>query len=290
MGPAFIINPKACRGAAIQKWKRFSALLSKSGVEYLEYYTSRPQEAEKLARKAAQRSKEIYAVGGDGTLFEVANGLQKTDAALGLIPFGTGNDFSRSLKIPENDFEAIIEMVKKGKKKRIDLGRVNGKIYCNVVGIGFDGEVALAANNPLKAVGGTPAYVWGIIKTLFSYKAPRMKIDIDGRQIEKEALLTAVGNGGSYGGGIKILPQARFDDGFLDICVVDRLHPLKVLLLFPLLYSGRHVKNKNVHIYQGKRIRIESDPPVVVQADGELITRTPVELEIISRGINFIVC
>ncbi len=285
---SFIINPEACGGKALYRWKRFSASLHKEDLIYTEYYTSRPLEAEEIARRVGPVSDVVYAVGGDGTLLEVANGLWGENIPLGLIPFGTGNDFGKCLGLPKESSE-ILKMIKNPKTRRIDAGKLNGRVFCNVVGIGFDGEVALSADNFLKRFGGTPAYLWGVIRALMTYKAPQMEIEIDGKKINQKTLLVAVGNGQYYGGGLKVVPEAKQDDGLFDICVIDTLWVGKLLFLLPRVYGGGHLKQKEVHIYRGKKIKITSDIPVVVQADGEILTNTPVELEVIPGALNFIV-
>lgn len=287
MAISFIVNPEACRGKALHRWKRFSALLKKEGLRYGEYYTSRPQEAEEIARRIGPGSEMVYAVGGDGTLLEVANGLRGFKIPLGLIPFGTGNDLGRCLGVPR-DFEGILQMVKNPRLRKIDAGALNGRVFCNVVGIGFDGEVALSADNILKGMGGTPAYLLGILKALYTYRAPLMEIDIDGKIIEKRTLLVAVGNGQYYGGGLKVLPQAEQDNGLLEICIIDTLWIGKLFYLLPGVYSGKHINKKEVQILRGRKVKIETDAPVVVQADGEIITSTPVELEILPGALNFV--
>ncbi len=285
---SFIINPEACGGKALHRWKRFSPFLHKEDLYYKEYYTSRPREAEEIARRVGPVSDIVFAVGGDGTLLEVANGLWQENIPLGLIPFGTGNDLGKCLGIPRTS-EGILKMIKKPRTKRIDAGKLNGRIFCNVVGIGFDGEVAISADNFLKSVGGTPAYLWGVLRALFTYKAPNMEIEIDGETIKKKTLLVAVGNGRYYGGGLKILPHAEQDDGLLDICVIDPVWVGKLLVLLPRVYGGGHLKQREVKTYRGKKVKITSDIPVIVQADGEIMTKTPVELELIPRALNFIV-
>jgi len=285
---SFIINPEACGGKALHRWKRFSPYLHKEGLHYTEYFTSRPLEAEEIARRVSPVSDVVYAVGGDGTLLEVANGLWGENIPLGLIPFGAGNDLGKCLEIPRSN-EGILRMIKNPRTRRIDAGKLNGRIFCNVVGIGFDGEVALSADNFLKRFGGTPAYLWGVLRALFTYKAPRMVIEIDGKKIEQKTLLVAVGNGKYYGGGLKVVPDAEQDDGLFDICVIDTLWVGKLLFLLPQVYGGGHLKQKEVRIYRGKTIKISSEKPVIVQADGEILTNTPVEIEVLPQALNFIV-
>lgn len=288
MGVFFIVNPTASRGNSIKKWKRFSAALDKSGIKYDEAYTTKPKEATSLAKKAAEEGfTEIFSVGGDGTLLEVANGLVGSNAAMGVIPFGAGNDFVKSVKVPFSIPE-LIELVRNKPRKRIDMGCLNGFIFCNILSAGFDAEAAAAAENVLKGVGGTLAYVLGVFKTLASFKAPQMALHIDGELIEKKGLLVAVGNGCYYGGGMKILPQANPYDGLLDICFADDIGRLKLLSFLPGIYSGSHVNMPEVHFYRAKKIKIECDPPMIVQADGEILTQTPIEIEILPRCIDFI--
>lgn len=288
MTTTFIVNPVAGRGKSLTKWRRFYPLLKQENFDFDVLYSNKPQEIIKLAREARDNGSDvIFAVGGDGSLREAADALVGSDVSLGQIPFGTGNDFIRSLNIPR-EIPAILEMIRQKPRRTVDLARLNDKIYCNVAGIGFDGEVIAASDNVFKRLGGTAAYVAAVLRAVFFFQAPRMQVFLDGVLVEKKLHLVAIGNGCFYGGGMNILPGAKQDDGFLDVCMVDSVSPLRLLSRLPGIYTGNHVNQPEVSMAKVRQVRIVSDPPVLVQADGDLVGTTPVDIEIIPAGLQFI--
>ncbi len=284
-----IVNPVAGNGRAAKVWKHVR--LEVGGLRQCECLTSeRVGHARELAQSAAQAGYErVVAVGGDGTVCEVASGVAHTQTAIAVIPAGTGNDCCRNLGIP-SDVVAAANLALSGPVRRVDLGEiqtVQGTThFVSVAGFGFDAEVAWHANSMPKVVGGTLPYVLGVLQALWRYDSPRMRISLDERQLEKPVFLVAVGNGASYGGGMRIVPDAVIDDGLFDVCVVGQLSRLEVLRLVPKMYSGGHRSHPAVQFFRCHEVRAESASPVRCQADGELVGDLPASFKIHSGGIQ----
>jgi diacylglycerol kinase (ATP) len=204
---------------------------------------------------------------------------------MGIAPCGKGNDLARVLNIPRETAGAT-EVLLKGEARGIDLGRAGDRYFCTVAGVGFDAEVARSINEDGVPFGGTAAYVYGILKTLLTFRSPSMRLTGDFGTVEGRVFLAATGNTSTYGGGMRIVPQAVCDDGMLDVCVVRHVSRWKALLLFPRVFSGTHVELPEVEVRRTRRLRIESPTPMWVFGDGEALCRTPATLEVAERALQ----
>jgi len=289
MSICFIVNPKAGKG----KGKKIASLIhffmKKYDTPYEVRFTTQKKEGEPLAKRAVEDGFEkIVAVGGDGTIYEVLNGIIGKSVSLGIIPSGTGNDFARCLGIGLNVEEAL-DIVVYGQEKSVDCGRANERYFINVAGIGFDTETLKEVERLKKYLSGKWAYIAGVLKTLLTYKFKKTEIIIDGQVIHSEVLLIAIANGSSYGGGMKIAPDAINDDGLFDVCVIHRISKLKILKVFPTIFSGKHIHIKEVNMYKAKKISINSQLPTPVNLDGDIVGYTPLLLEIIPNAIKVLI-
>lgn len=267
----FIINPVAGGGKAKDIIPLIKEIMDKHNREYDMILTKEPKEAIELGAKNSELYEIIVAVGGDGTINEVAKGILKSGkGTLGIIPGGTGNDMIKSLGIPSDPIEAL-EILNIGFKKYIDIGKIDNYSFFNIASVGFDGEVMLNHDKIRKTIKGKSSYIIAIIYTLLSYKKKNININIDGEVLNEDIILLAVGNGKYYGGGLKILPMAKIDDGYFHICVISRLSTLKTLFLFPSIFKGNHLKYKKyVKIYKAKSIEIKSEQRLSINIDGEI--------------------
>jgi YegS/Rv2252/BmrU family lipid kinase len=214
-------------------------------------------------------------------MFEVMNGLAGTDATLAVLPGGTGNDYARCTGLPVDFYEGG-KVALSGSFRYVDIGRLSsGKHFISVIGAGFDAEVAANVNRYPKYFGGTIPYMAGIVKTLWQYTPRDLEIEMDGRRIVRKSLLIAVGLASSYGGGMKIVPDAKVDDGLFDVCIGGDLGRAEVLGLVPQIYKGTHVNHPKVEMARCRHIAIASKQPTNLQAEGELIGQLPVEITIL---------
>ncbi len=288
MKVSVIVNSKAGKGRTYQKWPQIEEALNKTGWDIFPVFTNAKGHAGFLAQQAAHdRMDKIIVVGGDGSLNEVINGLGNTDIELGLIPTGTGNDFARSLGLSMDPLQAVIQLFS-GQVRYIDLGQVNEKYFINACGIGIDAEVARHANNSPTFMSGHGAYLFGILKVLITLKPFPISLDLDGRIINKEVLLVAVGNSRYVGGGIKINPRAELDDGQLDICVVESLSRFQFVSNFPSVYQGKHLNHPKVTSYKAKNIGIYGNINIATHIDGEQNKHLPLKFSVLSQAIPII--
>jgi len=220
-----------------------------------------------IASAAAREGFDIaVAVGGDGTVNEVASGLVGTDTALGIIPLGSGNGLARSVGIPMNTEEAI-NVICDGHRRRIDVGRAGHRNFFVVTGVGFDAAVGKLFDETTMR-GPLPYFYLGI-KHLMSYQPREMQLRFDGQTLTLTPFLVTVANTSQYGNGAMIAPHALCDDGQLDICVVTDSNKINILRHVPSLFNGTIDQGSLVQYYQSTDIVIEGDTPLLFHVDGE---------------------
>ena len=285
----FIVNPVAGKGKSLEYAVYIEKVLKEKGIDYVLKFTSQKGEAERIAREAAYGGyKKIVAVGGDGTVYEVVNGLIGGNAVLGVIPSGTGNDFTKTMGI-SGRLEDALETVLQGEIVSIDCGKINNRYFVNVASVGLDAEIVKKTEEIKKYISGPTAYVAGVFRTLFEYKLQTVEVSIDDWTYNGKITLIAVGNGKYYGGGMKVVPSASVDDGYFTVCLIKPMSKLKMLRLFPTIFTGDHIKQPEVNILKGKRVKVSSQEPMMLNADGEIIGTTPVTFEIVENKIAVIV-
>ena len=276
----FIINPVAGKGKGKIIAQQIHQFMDGKGISYDIRFTRYKGDGEILAREAVARGcRTIIPVGGDGTIYEVINGMDLGKSALGIIPSGTGNDLAKTLGIPENPLKAL-KIIHGGHKAIIDCGQANGRYFLNVASVGLDAEIVKETENIKKYVKGPSAYVAGVLKTLLYFRHKDVVMEIDGVEMRRNVMLVAVANGRYYGGGMKIAPQAEIEDGYFDICIINRISKVKLLRLFPTIFSGEHVRVEEVEMLRGKTIKIDGLERLMINVDGDIIGEAPVSMTI----------
>jgi len=295
----FIVNPSSGNGRGARTWREVEKGLKEKNTPYRVAFTKQPEDGIRLVHQFLSEIEEseirgIIAVGGDGTLHEVANGILQSgkEITFGLIPAGSGNDFAREFKL--GSWESALAHILAGKSGKIDVGVVNDRYYfVNNLGAGFDGEVSWVANrswyknwlNRLKL--GKVAYILTLVLLLISFKRMSLTITIGQKsRTWHKAWLVAVGNIKNYGGGMMICPDAIPNDGKFQICVVHGLSPLKLLLLFPKVFSGKHKGHPAVELIEAEELLIETNYPCYVHMDGEVKIKTPTQIRIRKQLLN----
>jgi diacylglycerol kinase (ATP) len=251
----------------------------------------------------------ILLFGGDGTIHRHLSQLLKLGVPVLVVPAGSGNDFAGALGLRRvRDSLAAWRGFCSGRDnlRTIDLGIISPlgadaggapapHYFCSVAGLGLDGEVARRANALPRWVRGHGGYALTLVPTLFRFAAFPMKISTsdDGTgwtaRSNQPTMLAAFANTSTYGGGMKIAPGARMDDGLLDVCVIGGVDPFKLACLFPTVYFGRHLGIREVEYFQAARVRVETETPFDVYADGEYVCRTPVEVSVAPAALRVIV-
>ncbi|MGM0396129.1 MAG: diacylglycerol/lipid kinase family protein [Bacillota bacterium] len=279
----FIVNPTAGSGKTKAYIQFIDEYMTGNDKEYLIAITTRPDEATEFVI-ANPDYRICVAVGGDGTVNEVAKGiLLRGDGVLGIIPSGTGNDLAQTLSL-HTDRNKAMEKVLNGDVVNIDLGTVRGDYFFNIASVGFDAWVVRQTDIIKKIVKGKFSYVLGVLAGLVTYRSKEITIEIDGNTISRKATLVAVGNGKSYGGGMKILPMAKIDDDMLNVCIVKDISNLKILFLFPSIFKGEHVKyTKHVEFFNGRDIKVTLRGKHLLNIDGDLFD---VENEVVEFSLS----
>lgn len=268
----FIVNPKA--GITIKS--RF--LIKLLAGQYLDQSRYKPEiqftqyagHATELATTAvANRIPAVVAVGGDGTINEVARALVNTETALGILPTGSGNGLAYHLKIPMNLIQAL-KVINAGKTRKIDTIKVNDHVFTSIAGIGFDATVA--AKFAKSGVRGLVSYMRIIIQEFRRYVPERYELYVDGAKQETTALMISFANSDQFGFRSRIAPQASIDDGWLDVCIMSKPSLTKLLLTVPRVFTGTFGKSGYIEYKRGKEIRIPGSSGKLVNIDGEAIT------------------
>lgn len=237
----------------------------------------------------------VVAVGGDGVIHEVANGLMRRagdglSIPLGIVPVGSGNDFIKMLALPTHQPAAAVRHLLQATPRPVDIGRVTHHqsgggpsgvwYFTNGVGVGFDAQVATHARG-IKRLRGVAIYAWAVVKTLRDLRSPKIRVVVDGEEIANHPLiLTTVSNGPCHGGNFWLCPGALIDDGKLDILVADARPLTGVLGLLPRVMFGKHLSQRGVYLRRGSSVRVESEERLPIHADGEIVADWVTELTI----------
>lgn len=292
-----IVNPVAGANGTRRKWPRISRLLQQAGLSFDFQYTEGTGHAIELARAAASNGyRLLVAVGGDGTVHEVANGILLADnrdgTTLGIISTGTGSDFIRSAGI-SRDYATACSCLVTAKRMLIDVGVVeyqnDGKterrFFINSAGVGFDAAVARISDRLPKYLGGTIPYLVGLLRTLIGYRNKSVALEIDGRQESKRILSVVVANGSYFGGGMRVAPQADISDGLLDVLTIGDMGKIELLRAFPTIYKGTHINHPKVSLERATRVTVGSLDKLLVHADGEFLGQGPASFRLIPQAL-----
>lgn len=290
-----IFNPSAAAGRAVRLIPAVrSELQAFADIELMQ--TSHPGDAiRQIAGWDLSGFDGLVAAGGDGTLFEVLNGLYRKDKAhripVGLVPVGTGNAFARELGLMPNDWKRGVGLIREGKLRSVDVGRVETPsetyYFLNIVGAGLPVN-AMKAAAKLKFMGNA-AYTVGTLWHAMKLKSYALHIEIDGEVVEQDSLFVEISNTRYTGTTFLIAPEAVLDDGLLDVILLRKLSRRRILRLFPTIYSGRHVLHEEIRTFKATSIRITEPTGLELAPDGErrgitpaTITCLPSDLQIFS--------
>lgn len=289
-----IVNPVAGKGAAKKAIPEIRTYLDSFDIDYDLIETEYIGHAIKLAEEAGSNGyATVVAVGGDGTANEVINGLMQAlkkghlTSSLAVFPVGRGNDFSFGMGVPQ-ELEAACKLLVDGKTRKIDIGFVKGgdypegRYFGNGVGIGFDTIVGFEAAKLPSFISGIPAYIIAALKTIFLFfRAPLLRLDIDGEVLEQPCLLVSLMNGRRMGGSFMFAPNSASDDGMLNLCIAKQVTRMQVLGLFPKVMSGTQQEHPAIKMPTGQHVIIEAlEGTLPVHADGETICEAGKSLDI----------
>jgi diacylglycerol kinase (ATP) len=287
-----VANPTAGRGKAGRLIGRVTAELNALGVDHHVRVSESAEDLERLARAAAEDGADIVAVlGGDGSVGAAANGLAGTSTALAVLPAGTGDDFAKAIGpgklLPATRLLAAPDI------RQVDVVQVTAgaqeRAYVNIAGAGFDSEVNETANAMSVKLGATGTYVAAVLKTLRRFVPAHYEIEVDDERITTEAMLVVVGNSRSYGGGMRVFPDAAIDDALLEVCIVHALSTSAFLRAFPRVFRGTHISHPKVTMLRGTRVTVEANRRIQVYADGERVGSLPAVFRIRPGALRLVV-
>jgi diacylglycerol kinase family enzyme len=286
-----IRNPAAGRGRARLAWPGIARSLAASGIEFDEVETQGRGEAMVLAERGARRYAGVVAVGGDGTVHEVVNGLLRAATGttggavppgvipLGVIPSGSGDDFAKLL--PPGD---PVERLARRSVRRFDAGRIAADrvvYFANGMDVGFGAHAARNVALVPRFLTGLGAYLGALAITLVRYPALKLRMQLDGGPpFEQASTMTAVMNGRCFGGSFRVTPEASAEDGLLDLLLADRVGRARILALVPRIMRGAHAGEPELRLLRARKVVVESEEPLVVEADGEIVLERARRLEI----------
>ena len=231
----------------------------------------------------------MVAVGGDGTVNEVVQGLVGRSAELAVIPRGTGWDFVRTYGIPRK-LEDAVAVARDGATRQIDVGRATyheGESYfANIASAGMSGAIAKRANATSKALGGKVSYAWATVAVFARWRNDDVLVTVDGARREARLHDVVVANGRFFGGGMMICPEAEPDDGIFDVLLIGDLTKLDLMLTLPKTYKGRHLPHPKAEVLRGAVVEIDAPQPLPVELDGEQPGTTPARFEVVPKALR----
>lgn len=283
---SIILNPTSGNGLAARVLPRLENLLREAGIEYRVDRTARAGDSRLYARRAVEDGLEgVIAVGGDGTFFEVVNGIAQSGLEVIFAPCGTGNDFVKTFRLPKRTEEAV-RLQLGAAARRIDLGKFNDMYFLNVAGAGFDVDVLIETEKFKTRFKGLVAYLLGAFSAIRNLKPLDLAMEVDGGQVERvQSTIVSVGNGRYIGGGMKAVPDAIPDDGLFDVVVARRVNKLSVGVLLFFFVLGIHTKLKWLcRSFRCRRVTFAGVGSV--EADGEIFQAETAAFEVLPRALR----
>ena len=300
-----VVNPASAGGRTMHRWDHGARMLHALGIAFDVHVTTAPQSATLAVREALRSGvQHIVAVGGDGTLNEVVNGFFDErgaplgeNAALCVVPSGSGGDFGRTAHIPHSPARALRALLSQGTRS-IDAGRIDfddgsRRFFVNVADCGVGGEVVARVNRSRVKGGGargSAVFLYQSLLALLQYSGLDVVVSVDGRLIERTVQSVVVANGRYFGGGMRIAPDAELDDGLFDVVVVEAAGRLRTITGVPSLYRGTHVRRAEVEVCRARQVRIDHGrTPLLFDVEGEQVGQTGATITCLPSAIRLCV-
>src|SRR4051794_816446 len=292
----FLVNPAADNGATGKRWPEIANRAAAAGLDGDALLSERPGHLTELARRAADDGAELLiVVGGDGTVYEVVNGVAgRADVELAVVPRGTGRDFVRTYGIPHR-LDAALRTAREGRVQEIDPGRARFRpghgepaeaYFANIASAGMSGAIAKRANEARKPLGGKISYFWATLAVFARWRTSEItgRGDKESRKARMHDVVAA--NGRYFGGGMMIAPEAEPDDGVFDVLLIGNLTKRDLLLTLPKTYRGKHLPHPKAELLRGSTVEIDASGPLPIELDGEQPGTTPARFELIPRALR----
>jgi diacylglycerol kinase (ATP) len=291
----FLVNPASGDGGTGKRWPELAHRAARLGLEGETLFSERPGHLTELARSAVDGgARLVVAVGGDGTMNEVVNGIAGRDVDFATIPLGTGMDFGRTYGIPTK-FEDAVRVALSGTPRTIDAGRVSFRTwggedaerwYANVGSVGMSGAVAQRANGMSKALGGKATFFYALTRVFLEWENTDVTVRFDGEERHGKMHDVIVANGVWHGGGMKLAPDALSDDGAFDVVIIGDVGKVDFLTTAPKLYKGKHVSHPKVEVVRTARVEVDAAEHLPIELDGEQVGTTPATFEVVPGALR----
>jgi YegS/Rv2252/BmrU family lipid kinase len=273
-----IVNPTAGAGRAAKLLGGVEAELRAMGLRFRVERTTSMDHARECSRLAAAGGEIVAAMGGDGLTGAVAGELRDGAGVLAVLPGGRGNDFARKLGIPADPVAACALL--RGEERRVDLADVGGRTYLGILSAGLDSDANRIANDNALPLG-TAVYAYAALRALAAWKPARWTVKVDDLLREFDGYSVAVSNSGVYGSGMFLVPDARMDDGLLDVVLVEAVPKRRYLANLPKVFKGTHLEEPGLHLLRGRSVSFQADRPFTAYADGDPIAELPATVDVV---------
>jgi YegS/Rv2252/BmrU family lipid kinase len=281
-----LVNPSAGGGRARELIPRLEKALHTHGLTYRLVLTTSLDHGVEAARAAAADGEIPVVMSGDGLIGQIGGALAGSDAVLGVIPGGRGNDLARVLRIPTEIGDAVA-LLAAGTQRAIDVGEVNGRRFLGIASCGLDSDANRIANEA-RFVKGNLVYLYAALRALAAWKPARFTLIVDGERREFVGYSVAAANNKAYGGGMYLAPEAELDDGKLDVVYTTQHSKLRALVNLPKVFNGRHTDLDEVTVLRGSDVEISADRSFAVYADGDHLADLPATIRVLPRALNVI--
>lgn len=302
MKTVFVVNPASGNATTGKQWDELSGRIRGMGVEHEALMTHAPGDATELAARAILEGADtVVAVGGDGTINEVANGFfvgaDAPAAALAVLPMGTGGDFRRTVGIPD-EFEAAVRAIRERRVRQIDAGRIHMKgldgapltrHFVNIADAGIGGVVVERVNRTSKLLGGRVSFQYAAMMTLLTYRPQAVVVESAEGRFQGAAQNVVVANGQYFGGSMHVAPGAVPDDGVFDVVVFGDIARFEALRSINDIYSARHMQNPKVTSWRTAEVSLSSSERVLIDVDGEMCGTLPATFTVVPKAIDLVV-
>jgi diacylglycerol kinase (ATP) len=287
-----VANPRAGHGRGGRMLNEVQSVCRDLGLDVDVRLTERPGHATEIIEAEDLAPFDgVVATGGDGTVFEAVNGIFRNPAGpvvpFGVLPMGTGNSFSIDLGLERGDVRGALDLIANGATRKVDVGHCRTEnrdlYYLNILGLGFVSDVTATAAK-LKLLGNV-SYTLGVICRTAFLGTSRLELEIDGEKIQRDATFLEISNS-RYTADFLMAPEARIDDGLLDVTLLGKISRRRLLRLFPTVFRGEHVQYPEVETFTARNIKVASDQPKILAPDGELVGSTPAEVTCLHQALD----
>ena len=282
---ALLVNPTSGGGRTKGLLPKVEVELDKRRIAFRVETTKSVEHAIEQALRAADAEEIPVVMSGDGMIGAVGGALAGTDAALGIVPGGRGNDLARALGIAADPASAV-EVLAAGQTRVIDVGEANGRRFLGIASVGFDSECNRIANE--SRLRGNLVYAYSVPRALAAWKPARFTLRIGDESLRFSGYSVAAANSSTFGGGMRVAPDASLDDGEFDIVMIGEVGRLRYLSNLPKVFKGTHVDNEEVRIVRASRFELSASRPFTIYADGDPLTDLPASLRVLPRALRVV--